>query len=263
MPNLDDIYILTALGLGIACCIQTVGLLRLAASKVPIQDKMGWVVCCAQQLAFPSRPAQLFSTTRRLYGLLYGHLVLALSVVFWSAQGIFPTVSVLLLSLSHFGIVYLLRFLLDASTTLKHSLCLALSSYAFFPNHEHIAWAGLYLIVGQATVAYFFTGLSKVRSGSWRSGQRLLHIMAGSRWRNPLLARYLSRKPLLARSVTWGTTVLELAVPIIWFILPSLIPFSLVVLVIFHLAVGFSLGIWSFALIFPLTFPAVYFLLHL
>lgn len=262
MPNLDEIYILTALGLGIACCIQTVGLLRLTTSKVPIQDPMDWVVFSVQQLASPVRPTQHVLTTRRLYGLLYGHLGLALSVVFWSAQGIFPTVSILLLSLSHFGIVYLLRLLQDASVTLKHSLCLALSAYAFFPNHEHIAWAGLYLIVGQATVAYFFTGLSKARSGSWRSGQRLIHIVAGSRWRNPALARYLSRKPLLARSMAWGTIVLELTVPVIWFTLPSLIPFSLAALVAFHLAIAFSLGIWSFAFIFPLSFPAVYFLFH-
>src|SRR5262249_32183445 len=57
-------------------------------------------------------------------------------------------------------------------------------------NSKWVAQAGLYFVAGQACLAYFSSGWSKLHSDSWRRGHFLVGLFSRSAYRRPYLAAW-------------------------------------------------------------------------
>jgi hypothetical protein len=107
----------------------------------------------------------------------------------------------------------------------------------------------------QLGVIYFYTGIEKLRGGSWWDGTALWSIFA-----NPQMVvvdmTWTRHVPLLISAITFSTILFEIYFPAV-----VVSPWRRAVLVLgvaFHLGIGASMSLWGFA--FVMLAPYILFL---
>jgi hypothetical protein len=119
------------------------------------------------------------------------------------------------------------------------------------------AYAGVILVSGQALLAYFVAGASKVISPVWRSGSAVAGVMQTETFGNKWAARVTSGIPTLSYVVGWSVIVTEMLFPIA-FIAPTwLLVFCLTGFSVFHFINAYFMGLNSFVVSFLAVYPSV------
>lgn len=111
----------------------------------------------------------------------------------------------------------------------------------------------------QALLAYTVSGMAKLTSNVWRSGDALIGIMSTKSYGNAYIFRLLKRYPVSSTVACWGVILLECIMPIA-FIVGG--PYFHVVLggaLLFHFLAAIVMGLNGFLFAFLATFPAMVF----
>lgn len=124
-------------------------------------------------------------------------------------------------------------------------------------NDSAFGYSGVMLVGGQALLAYFVAGASKVISPVWRSGAAVAGVMQTTTFGNEWAALQTSRNSKISYFIGWFVILTEMLFPIT-FIAPTwLLVVMLSGFAIFHCVNAYFMGLNSFVISFLATYPAV------
>lgn len=126
-----------------------------------------------------------------------------------------------------------------------------------FRDDPRVRDAALAFVAAQSCLSYFTSGMVKVTSPVWRSGEAMTGIMRTATYGDPALYRFLRSRPRLSRVAACGVIAFELSFPLVM-VLPG--PYALALLAgaaAFHVANARFMGLNRFLWSFTATYPAV------
>jgi hypothetical protein len=116
---------------------------------------------------------------------------------------------------------------------------------------------GLYFIAIQSCISYATSGIAKLVSKTWRTGQAVYKILNTAAYGSQSISSYLKGKTALGYLLCWSTIIFESLFPL------SIVasgPFLWMFLIwgfFFHLSIAFVMGLNSFLWAFISTYPAI------
>lgn len=163
-------------------------------------------------------------------------------------------------------------FLLDVVIVLRHpaglsgAFDMSLVTHAglfvatIMPWNRSVQLAGLLFVAIQGLLGYFLAGVAKVAGEQWRSGQAIEMVLSTKTWGDDRLYRLVERHPWL-KPIAGNTVILfEVAFPVVLFVDPQTAIGIFAIGIVFHLVNAAVMGINSFIIMFPATYPAIYYL---
>jgi hypothetical protein len=122
---------------------------------------------------------------------------------------------------------------------------------ALVPNAERGDDLYLRAVNSQVFLSYFMSGLAKLISSDWRSGEATGMIMKTDLYGGTALAEVVQRYPLTGKVISWSTVAWECSYPAIYLLPPRAIRPALVAVKVFHLSIAYSMGLprffWNFS----------------
>ncbi|QQD76265.1 alpha/beta fold hydrolase [Curtobacterium sp. YC1] len=119
------------------------------------------------------------------------------------------------------------------------------------------AEAAVWFLAMQAALSYSVSGLVKIVSRTWRTGEALPGILRTRTYGDEGLYRFLTAHPRLSRLAAHTVLVLETAFPLV-FVLPTRAAYGVVgAMAAFHLANARYMGLARFVWAFMATYPAI------
>lgn len=117
-------------------------------------------------------------------------------------------------------------------------------------------WA-LWFIAGQAILAYFVAGASKLAAPSWRDGTALAQVFNTRMYGHRGIASLLARYPRIAQLASWSVIAFECAYPLV-LVAPRPVVYALLAASFsFHLVAATVMGLNTFLWAFVATYPAL------
>ncbi|MDF2664289.1 MAG: hypothetical protein K0R81_139 [Microbacterium sp.] len=122
------------------------------------------------------------------------------------------------------------------------------------PSARGIAYAALWSVRLQVAGIYLHSGLGKFASSDWLSGTAEYYVLrdnmfGAAGWVRDLGVALMS-VPALVFAVTWGSIVLEIAVGVIILCgTDRLRRVALLLVIVFHVGIIVTIGLWTFALV--------------
>lgn len=117
--------------------------------------------------------------------------------------------------------------------------------------------AAVWFLAMQAALSYSVSGLVKIVSRTWRTGEALPGILRTRTYGDEGLYRFLTAHPRLSRLAAHAVLVLETAFPLV-FVLPTRAAHGVVAaMAAFHLANARYMGLARFVWAFMATYPAI------
>jgi hypothetical protein len=123
-----------------------------------------------------------------------------------------------------------------------------------------IGQVALFFIAAQACLAYCTSGVAKLVSPVWRSGDALFRILATKSYGSEFGFRALSLTPRLGRFVCRATVGIEVLFPLAIFGPKWLLIAVLGWGILFHILNAFLMGLNTFFWAFTATYPALIYL---
>ena len=118
----------------------------------------------------------------------------------------------------------------------------------------------LYFIGAQSCLSYCSSGVAKLVSAKWRSGGGLRDIMNGYSYGHSKVSAILDRIPGSAKFASWGIIAFQISFPVSIF-LPTPWNFGYLLLgMLFHLFIAFTMALNLFFPAFIAAYPAVVFI---
>jgi hypothetical protein len=132
--------------------------------------------------------------------------------------------------------------------------------YLLLPHSKIVEYTTLTFLSTQVMISYFFSGLYKIRSKKWMTGEALQSIMATDLFGNKKINTLLKRNPLIGKTLTIGVSFFLLFYP-----LSILLPFKFFIIylvagLLFHLTIAAIMGINRFWQIYLANYPALIFI---
>jgi len=119
--------------------------------------------------------------------------------------------------------------------------------------------AGMVFLAAQAGLSYVVSGVVKLASRTWRSGEALPGVLRTRTYGDANLYRFLKKHPRASRLAAHGVLTAEVGFPLI-FLLPTPLAFLGVGgMTVFHLLNARFMGLARFVWAFLATYPAVIF----
>lgn len=116
---------------------------------------------------------------------------------------------------------------------------------------------GLWFLVLEACLSYSASGIAKIFSGQWRSGDAVFRILNTGAYGIPWVARFLEPRKRLNFFLAWSVVGVESLFPFV-LVLPEPWNWSFLVWgAVFHLMAAVVMGLNSFFWAFAATYPAI------
>ncbi|MEU5975977.1 hypothetical protein [Streptomyces sp. NPDC047315] len=109
----------------------------------------------------------------------------------------------------------------------------------------------------QSALAYSTSGLVKLTSPTWRSGDAITGVLRTKTYGDRDLFSLVQGRPALAKAMAWSVIVAETAFPVVLVLPPRAARACFAAGVVFHLANGRYMGLNRFLWAFTATYPAV------
>lgn len=122
----------------------------------------------------------------------------------------------------------------------------------------HLQELGFYYVAFHLTMSYFISGYVKFKNESWRQGTALQVILGYSNYSIPACVRALASNPLIIFFTSWFVILWECSFPIVWFN-HALVPYYLIIGVLFHLGNFIFFGLNRFVFAWIAAYPALIF----
>ncbi len=122
------------------------------------------------------------------------------------------------------------------------------------PASRGIAYAALWAVRLQVAGIYLHSGLGKFASSDWLSGTAEYYVLrdnmfGAAGWIRDLAVAMMS-VPWLVFAITWGSIALELSVGLIILLgTDRLRRLALTLVIVFHVGIIVTIGLWTFALV--------------
>jgi hypothetical protein len=113
----------------------------------------------------------------------------------------------------------------------------------------------------QVTVSYVASGLAKLISSTWRSGQAVDMVLRTKLYGSSRLAEFIRQRPALGRLVSWTTIAWETGYPMIYRLPPGPASGALALIKFFHLGIAVTMGLPRFFWAFSSSHAAVRYVL--
>ncbi|MGW3956788.1 hypothetical protein ACWEKM_39150 [Streptomyces sp. NPDC004752] len=117
--------------------------------------------------------------------------------------------------------------------------------------------AVLYSLASQSALAYCTSGLVKLTSPTWRSGEAITGVLRTRTYGDRNLFTLVQARPAVAKTMAWSVILTETLFPFVLVLPPRAARACFVAGVVFHLANGRSMGLNRFLWAFTATYPAV------
>lgn len=191
-----------------------------------------------------------------------GMTVLAASVLAVSIALMFnPSHAQAIGLLSYFWISVLLLALRSQSDgadkiALVVAAGLALQALGGWSGNSRLELAGVLWVGGQLTIAYFASGVSKLRLAPWRNGQALKGALSSYMWGNRFSATLVGR-PRRTLIMAWTIMLVEAIFPLA---LVAPLPWlcgALGMFFAFHLGIAWVMGLNTYPWAFLAAYPSV------
>ena len=171
-----------------------------------------------------------------------------------------PAASLLLLFILAVELLSPLRnggYGMEGSDQMHLILLCALNVY-FAVSDPFARTAVVWFIALQSMLAYFTSGIVKLKTRSWKAGAAIRLVLGtdnyGSRW----LAQFLNRIPEVSKLMCWGVVAFECLFPIVVLAGPKATLPLLICGACFHLMIAGTMGLNGFFWSFVATYPAIY-----
>jgi len=119
------------------------------------------------------------------------------------------------------------------------------------PNQKDSDDLFLRAVNAQTCLSYLASGLAKLISNTWRSGEAMGQIVRTDIYGGTWFAALLQRRPILGCLVSWGTIFWEISFPLIYVTSPSAARLFLLTVKGFHFGVAMTMGLprffWGFS----------------
>ncbi len=133
------------------------------------------------------------------------------------------------------------------------------ASIAMICNDELAKSAALFFIAAQASLAYSTSGVAKLMSSVWRSGDALPQVLSTSAYGNARASRVLRTHPAVAAVACWSVMLFETFFPLCLLAGPRGVLCVLAAGVAFHASCAAVMGLNCFFWSFVATYPAIVF----
>lgn len=130
-------------------------------------------------------------------------------------------------------------------------------AYAFRMNGP-CAGVALLFIVAQALLAYATSGIAKLISPMWRSGEALKLILNTACYGSPKVTKWVTRMPSLSFFGSWVVILFECAMPFVVVAPRNAMIGMLVISLLFHLGCAITMGLNCFLWAFASPLPLIY-----
>lgn len=120
-----------------------------------------------------------------------------------------------------------------------------------------ICYSGFQLIL-----AYEISGICKLISPQWRSGQAIVDITGTVGYGHPGLHKFLAPRPVAARIVCWSVVCFECCSPFFLFAGSRGVMLLIACGAIFHVCIALVMGLNTFVWAFVATYPALLLMAH-
>lgn len=115
-----------------------------------------------------------------------------------------------------------------------------------------IGYAASIALCLQLAGIYFESGLAKLAVPDWANGSAMFYIvrdpMFGSVGPLGSALQWITSAPLGTAMLTWGTILLEVTLAVLFLCPAPLKKYALVGVIVLHLAIAVSMGLWTFSL---------------
>jgi hypothetical protein len=110
-----------------------------------------------------------------------------------------------------------------------------------------------WILLIQVCILYFFSGLYKTLDPNWLSGNAMMYVSRIPEYSGDSLRFLFADNPVFSLIFTYMTLAYQLSFPVLVWIKRIKIPF-LIVGVLFHLAIWFGMGIFTFAIFMIISY---------
>jgi hypothetical protein len=148
----------------------------------------------------------------------------------------------------------------DGSDQMSNIVLIMLFLMAWFPGRPLIVNACTVFIAFQALASYLTSGVAKLISPYWRSGDIILGVLSTETYGSPLAASVLREHKIVRRTMNYATIAFESLIFITLLLPYPYNVYSLAVPLAFHLGCSFLMGLNVFPFAFAATFPALIYL---
>lgn len=124
---------------------------------------------------------------------------------------------------------------------------------------SHGQEAALMFICGQSLLAYFSSGVWKLRHTGWYDGSYVRELFATRMFGTSYLAEILKRSPGISTSIGIGVVICEVCCPLIVVLPENAMIVALLLGVTFHFIAAIIMGLNTFLWAFLATYPAIVF----
>lgn len=128
-----------------------------------------------------------------------------------------------------------------------------------FPDGSVEQLAGLLFIAVQGILGYLLAGVAKAVGEQWRTGTAVEMIFSTKTWGDDRLSRLVQSFPRTKYLFAWSVIGFEILLPLVLFVDPPTVFVVFGLGFVFHFANAAVMGINSFMLMFPATYPAIYY----
>lgn len=126
-----------------------------------------------------------------------------------------------------------------------------------FPEESIAFKSAIGFIALQTVISYFSSGVHKLRSVIWRSGDAVVGIFSARMYGNRWVYLILQKFGLLAFVLSWSIIVFEISFVFVFIGEPKLTIFMLLSGIAFHLSTAVFMGLNNFLFAFLSTYPAI------
>lgn len=103
----------------------------------------------------------------------------------------------------------------------------------------------------QVALSYVASGLAKLVSNTWRSGEAVELVLKTRLYGGSPVAEFIRNRPSLGRAISWATIVWETAYPLLYTLRGGQAKVALVFVKLFHLGIAVTMGLprffWAFS----------------
>lgn len=118
-------------------------------------------------------------------------------------------------------------------------------------------------ITGELILSYFIAGVTKMVSPIWRRSHALIAIFGTKSYGHPVIYKFVTFSTVLTTALSWGVMIFEVGFVGVLFLSPSIAWIFVLGGFAFHLFNAIFMGLNDFMLVFPATYPSLFFCLHL
>lgn len=180
--------------------------------------------------------------------------IVVAAILIWQDSGL-AVYAVAICVVSYLYLFYRFPYSLDGSDQMILFVLIGLLIMSFDSGDGSFIRLGAFAVVLQAAIAYLTSGMAKLVSPIWRSGDALSGVMSCGEFGSAHLATVLSARPHLSKALSWCIMLGHVFVGISFLYGGQIIVAAIIIATLFHLSIAFfmrlNIFVWSFGATFP------------